>query len=176
MSTENELLRKILFGREKRAEIQKELINKYKTTLISFTLNIPGINKRSDLFKKVHETGIKELEKEFTKQKINVEYKESNSSYAGYEAFFCIDYDSTIIKEIVVNIEEKNELGRLFDFDVFDKNFILLSRTEFGLPKRRCLLCDGIAAECTRSRKHSIDKVLKQINVIINQYYVKQIF
>jgi holo-ACP synthase len=173
MYSENVILKEILEGKEKRAKVQRELINEYKTTLISFTLNIPGINKRSDLFKKVHETGINELEQEFNNKKIDVQYKKSNSSYAGYEAFFCIDVDPAIIKKIVVDIEEKNELGRLFDFDVFDKNFILLSRTELGLPKRKCLLCEGIAAECTRSRKHHIDEVLNKINIIINKYYVK---
>jgi len=170
MYNESVILKEILEARENRAKIQKELINEYKTTLISFTLNIPGINKKSDLFKKVHETGIDELEQDLNNLKIDVKYKKSNSSYAGYEAFFCIDFDPAIIKKIVVTIEEKNELGRLFDFDVFDKNFILLSRTEFGLPKRKCLLCDGIAAECTRSRKHNIDEVLNKINIIINKY------
>lgn len=173
MYIQNVLLKEILEAKENRAKVQRELIIEYKTTLISFTLNIPGINKRGDLFKKVHDTGINELEQELNNQKIDVQYKKLNSSYAGYEAFFCIDVDPAIIKKIVVNIEEKNELGRLFDFDVFDKNFILISRTELGLPKRRCLLCEGITAECTRSRKHHIDKVLNKINIIINKYYVK---
>lgn len=166
MDTEK-MLYKILEGKEKRACIQKKLITKYKSTLVSFTLNIPGINKLGENLKKVHEKGIKELEDEFLKKNILVKYKKINSSDAGYEAFFCIAKDSITIKKITTDIEERSKLGRLFDFDVFDNNYKLLSRTELGLPKRKCLLCDGIAAECSRSRKHPIEDILNKINEII---------
>ena len=41
MIKETQVLEEILNAREKRAEMQIELINMYKNTLISFTLNIP---------------------------------------------------------------------------------------------------------------------------------------
>lgn len=166
MDTEK-MLYKILEGKEKRACLQKKLITKYKNTLVSFTLNIPGISKLGENLKKVHEKGIKELEDELLKKNILVKYKKINSSNAGYEAFFCIAKDSITIKKITTDIEERSKLGRLFDFDVFDNNYKLLSRTELGLPKRKCLLCDGIAAECSRSRKHPIEDILNKINEII---------
>lgn len=166
MDTEK-MLYKILEGKERRAWLQKKLITEYKSTLVSFTLNIPGINKLGENLKKVHEKGIKQLEEELLKKNISVKYKKINSSDAGYEAFFCISKDSITIKKITTDIEERSKLGRLFDFDVFDNNYKLLSRTEIGLPKRKCLLCDGIAAECSRSRKHSIEDILNKINEII---------
>jgi len=166
MDTEK-MLHKILEGKEKRAQLQKKLITEYKSTLVSFTLNIPGMNKLGEKFKKVHEIGIKELEKELLKRNVLVKYKKINSSDAGYEAFLCIAEDSITIKKITTDIEERSKLGRLFDFDVFDNNYKLLSRTEISLPKRKCLLCDGIAVECSRSRKHSIEDILNKINEIM---------
>ncbi|WP_234117430.1 citrate lyase holo-[acyl-carrier protein] synthase [Clostridium hydrogenum] len=170
MNTE-EMLYKILEGKEKRAQFQKKLITEYKSTLISFTLNIPGMDKLSENFKKVHKTGVEELERELLKKNIAVQFKKLDSSSAGYEAFFCISENPVIIKKITTNIEERTKLGRLFDFDVFDKNYRLLSRTELGLPKRKCLLCDGVAAECSRSRKHPIEEVLNKVNHIIDENY-----
>ncbi|MDD3225131.1 MAG: citrate lyase holo-[acyl-carrier protein] synthase [Clostridium sp.] len=167
MNTE-EMLYKILDGKEKRSQLQRRLIAEYKSTVISFTLNIPGMNKLSDKFKKVHEIGVKELENELFRKHISVEYKKINSSSAGYEALFCILENPISIKRLTANIEGKSKLGRLFDFDVFDNNYKLLSRTEIGLPKRKCLLCNRIAAECARSRRHSIEEILNKINDIID--------
>ncbi|WP_242874785.1 MULTISPECIES: citrate lyase holo-[acyl-carrier protein] synthase [Clostridium] len=170
MDTEK-MFYEILEGREKRAQLQRQLITEYKSTLISFTLNIPGINKLGKNFKKVYEKGIEELEEEFLKKNILVMYGKTNSSNAGYEAFFCVAKDPITIKKMTTDIEERSKLGRLFDFDVFDNNYKLLSRTEVGLPRRRCLLCDGIAAECSRSRKHSVEDVLNKINEIIEDSF-----
>lgn len=167
-----EMLHKILLGREKRAEIQKKLIEEHKCTLVSFTLNVPGMDKLKEDYKKVHEAGVIKLEKRLSKENIKVNQKLLNCSNAGYEAFFCIALNAKIIKNITVDIEEEDRLGRLFDFDVFADDYRLLSRTELGLPKRKCLICNNVAAECSRSQRHSIEEVLKEVDAIINNYNI----
>ncbi|MFC6604240.1 citrate lyase holo-[acyl-carrier protein] synthase [Ectobacillus funiculus] len=68
MKNESVILNEILNARETRANTQKELIDRYKTTLVSFTLNIPGPEKNSPIFTKVHEEGICLLEEELRNQ------------------------------------------------------------------------------------------------------------
>ena len=48
-------------------------------------------------------------------------------------------------------------LGRLLDIDVIAPDGGKISRTEIGLPARRCLLCGNPAPVCARSRAHSAD-------------------
>ena len=41
------------------------------------------------------------------------------------------------------------------DIDVYDDKGIGISRVEFGLAMRKCYICDDIAHNCVRSKKHS---------------------
>ena len=50
-------IEEILLAREKRAEIQKQLIKKYNSAIISFTMNIPGAIKTNILIRKVFDYG-----------------------------------------------------------------------------------------------------------------------
>ncbi|HEY8804296.1 MAG TPA: citrate lyase holo-[acyl-carrier protein] synthase [Clostridium sp.] len=168
MDNESVILKEILEARENRARMQIKLINMFKTTLVSFTLNIPGQEKRSSIYIKLHEIGIYLLEEELRKQKIEVVHKIVKITTAGAEAFLNIDADPMHLKKITVSIEEKNELGRLFDFDVFTINGEQISRRQIGLPERKCLLCNENAKVCGRSRKHSIDDLLNKVHQVIN--------
>lgn len=172
MGEENINLNEILIGREKRAQMQRKLISIYKTSLVCFTLNIPGADKISPLFKKVHETGIELLQEEIKKRGMKIVYKQFGESAAGPEAFFCIDEDPIEIKKVTVSIEENHKLGRLFDFDVFDKNDRHLDRVQLGFPERKCLICDEKAVICSRSRRHSVKELLEKTYQMINEYYL----
>ena len=164
------LLNEILEGKEKRALIQKELLEKYKNVLISCTLNIPGMYKIKKLYKKAHTIEISALEKQLNDNGINIICKKANISKAGYETFIVVDCDLKKAKEITISIEENNELGRLFDIDVFDKNQNQLSRCDLGYGKRKCLVCDEDAVICSRNKTHSVEEVLEKIEKIIKNY------
>lgn len=72
MDNEKDILYKILLSREKRVEKQRYLIDKYKCSLISFTLNIPGPVKDSILYRKIHQEGMRELIKRLTDEDLNI--------------------------------------------------------------------------------------------------------
>ncbi len=169
MDKEKQVLEEILKAKEKRVETQQELIDTYKNTLISFTLNIPGAKKLNPTFTKVHEKGIRLLEEELEKNSIKVLYKIVRTSAGGDEAFLIVDAGSWYIKRITTSIEENNKLGRLFDIDVFNESGELVSRAGIGLHARRCLLCSNNAKACARSRKHSMHELIIKINEIINE-------
>lgn len=168
MNKEKQVLEEILNAREKRAEMQRKLIDTYKNTLISFTLNIPGIEKCNSTFTKVHKTGIRLLEEELEKKNIKILHKVVKASAGGDEAFLVVDAGSWCIKRITTYIEENHRLGRLFDIDVFNENGEQTSRSGIGLHARRCLLCNDSAKACARSRKHSMEELMSKINNIIN--------
>ncbi|MFB9760289.1 citrate lyase holo-[acyl-carrier protein] synthase [Ectobacillus funiculus] len=167
MKNESVILNEILNARETRANTQKELIDRYKTTLVSFTLNIPGPEKNSPIFTKVHEEGICLLEEELRNQHKKILYKITRNTAAGAEAFMVIDADPLDVKKIAVFIEEKNKVGRLFDFDVFTNKMEQISRSQLGLNERMCLVCNDSAKVCGRSRKHSTEELLEKLYGLI---------
>ncbi|SNS59386.1 holo-ACP synthase [Anaerovirgula multivorans] len=167
-------LQEILEGREKRAHLQKKLLETYNIPLASFTLNIPGPEKNSPILKKIHHIGASILEEELRKRSIPLIYSETNESAAGPEQFFCIDWDATSIKRLTVSIEEKDDLGRLFDFDVFNENGSQISRQLLGLQGRKCLLCHEKPAICSRNKSHSLEELLKAVYNTIKDYESKK--
>jgi holo-ACP synthase len=170
MRNESLILNEILNAREKRANTQKELIDRFKTTLVSFTLNIPGAQKNSPIFTRVHKEGIHLLEEELQQQNIKILYKATRNSAAGAEAFIIVDADSLSIKKVTVSIEELNETGRLFDFDVINTRMEQISRSQIGLNERKCLICNDSAKVCGRSRKHSTEELLVKIDQLVDKY------
>ncbi|MDP4157709.1 MAG: citrate lyase holo-[acyl-carrier protein] synthase, partial [Bacillota bacterium] len=107
---------------------------------------------------------------ELRKQNIKILYKATRNSAAGAEAFIIVDADSLSIKKVTVSIEELNETGRLFDFDVFNTRMEQISRSQIGLNERKCLVCNDSAKVCGRSRKHSTEELLVKIDKLIDKY------
>lgn len=169
-SEEVTLLQEILKGKEERVEIQKKLINKYNTTLISFTLNIPGFYKIKDEYKIAHNAGVEALKKEIKNRNLKIVYLEENTTPAGFETFICVDAPMEIVKKMTISIEENHKLGRLFDLDVFDNKYKQVSRTEFNVSKRKCLICNEEANVCRRQENHSLDEILNKIDSLIKEY------
>ena len=155
----------ILNCREKRVVIQNEMIRKYKKTVISFTMTIPGPIKTNDEIKKAFDIGKNLILENLKENNIKVlEIQELNEN-TGNELFISVNSSAKKIKNITVSIEEASELGRLFDIDVIDINFEKLSRKSF----RKCLICEAQAQECGRSRKHSVKELQDKIEEILSK-------
>ena len=59
------------------------------------------------------------------------------------------------LKLKLCELEDQEPLGRLWDLDVIVADGPL-SRSVFGIPPRKCLICDEEAHTCARSRAHSM--------------------
>ena len=71
------------------------------------------------------------------------------------------------VKLLAVEFEDHDHLGRLFDVDVLHAgNQRALSRSDFQMPVRKCLLCDRDAKDCARSRRHSVLELQTRISEI----------
>jgi len=164
------LIMEILDSREARANKQKELLSIYPCTLISFTLNTPGDIKNSNLYKKIHNEGIECLLSILRDIKNPILNKLVLDKSTGVEGFISINRDPIETKKITVHIEDTHPLGRIFDFDVFDEYGNQISRKDFNLNERSCLLCSENAAICRRNRSHTLEDLLQGIDKTINNY------
>jgi holo-ACP synthase len=168
------LLQEILLARENRANKQKELINEYNCSLISFTLNIPGSIKDTYSYRKIHDEGMKRILEFLREKNRDIIYQESNHEKTGSEGYICVDSDPIDLKKYTIKLEENHPLGRLFDFDIIDKDFNLISRRDLKLKSRKCLLCDDEAIVCRRMKKHSIEELLQEIDRLEMDYFSKR--
>ena len=89
----------------------------------------------------------------------------------GSQAFFLLDLPADRIKRKMTEIEEYHALGRLFDIDVIGPDGIPLSRTQFGLPARTCMVCGENAKICARSGAHSAEIIAYTLDDLVHSYF-----
>lgn len=163
----------LLEERERRVEIQNELMGKYEKTLLCIRVNYPGVYKDTELSRKIFaqvEKVVIDLLSTY------IDYKLLKVTAEGPIEIILLDEEPGIIKSIAMRIEDTHPLGRFVDIDVYDSETKLsLSRTELNFEPRRCYLCDDLAVNCTRQRKHQINEL---INYMDEKYkeYVKNIY
>ena len=133
-------LEQVLQSRTDRQDRQQALLKKGCSCLLSFGLNVPGAVKQSPALRQVFDEGLSQL-----RQLLSGALGEESvrHSVTGSEALMEVRLPAGAVKQKTVMLEELHPLGRLFDMDVLDGSGRSLSRRDFGLPARRCLLCGG---------------------------------
>lgn len=164
-------LEEMLIAREQRARKQQELIETYKSTLISYTMNIAGPVKNSFFISQCFRYGLELILEQLQRLNIKVLFKTASFSDTGCEAFIAVDSDPMQIKTIAVDIEDGAAGGRLFDIDVIDKDFNHIDRSTLGYENRRCLICQRNAKECARSRTHSLVELEEKTQFILKESF-----
>jgi holo-ACP synthase len=164
INSDNMLAIAILDAREQRAELQQELIKKYKKTLISARVNYPGLYKDNDITRSIMQIISSKISSSFDGA---TAYKRMEYSIEGPYLIQIVNIEPLETKAITVEVENSHPLGRLVDIDVFNPNGTALSRIELGLDPRKCYLCSDMAHNCARSRKHSVDEIVRYIE---NEY------
>ena len=160
-------LQEMLAARERRSYLQTRLLQQYKKSLISFTLNIPGPVKVLDGVPKAFATGCQRIETLLKERLILVQHMETIKEKTGYEAFYSVDANPDFIKALMVTLEDQDRLGRLFDIDVIRPDGTKVSREDLGEAPRTCLLCGEPAHACSRSRRHSVPELTAEITNIL---------
>ncbi len=156
--------------RDRRVYFQKCLSEKFKKTIICLRVNYPGNMKNNYYSRKINEIFVEKLEKEFENK---ILFKTTYISLEGPITILVINTNSNEVKKECINIEEAHFLGRLVDIDVYDKNYRSLSRVNFHKNPRQCFICEDIAFNCSRSKRHSLNeielyiknKVIKYLNL-----------
>ena len=85
-----------------------------------------------------------------------------------YVFYASVDSDPVSIKKAMCEIEEADRLGRIFDIDVIKTDGTKVSREEFGMGPRKCLMCEEEAHFCARNRTHKVSDMVEEIKRIIH--------
>lgn len=156
-------------ARERRAQRQRELLAEYGQTLLCFTLNIPGPEKDGALIRQGFRLGQRQLRQGFLRLGIQPLHQEESLGFTGCEAFYVLPLAPLEIKRMTADIEQADEVGRLFDLDVLRPDGSKVDRREIGLPERACLICGGEAKACARSRAHTVAELRARVDGILSR-------
>lgn len=155
-------LKDLLDSREQRVWHQQDLLEKYGGALISVTLNIPGPNKDREEYRKVMDWGMEQLLEELE----NVAFSEVKYLKTGAEGYISVqNMDAIELKKFAIKHETLEPKSRLLDIDVMTQKGGI-SRSALGVEPRKCLLCEENAKACARSQKHSMEELLKRVDLL----------
>ena len=160
-------LHEILDARERRAARQRQLLEKFHSPLICFTMNIAGPEKNSPLITRGFRYGCALLKAQLLGVSLPVLCEETEDADTGCEGYYVVDGQPETIKALCVQIEDSLPVGRLFDMDVLLGNGRKISREELGLPGRTCLICGGPVHLCSRSRAHSVSQLQEKTQCLL---------
>lgn len=170
-------LLEILDAREKRAEKQKALLQKYQKPLLCFTMNIPGPVKLDRDIRLGFYVGCRLLDDAL--RGVKLLYKEQEQTVTGCQAWYVVELSARELKQIALELEDTELIGRLFDMDVLDTDGSKLSREAMGRERRKCLICENDAAVCARSRAHGLEQLQDRTGFLLymaaRQYHTEYI-
>lgn len=156
-------LPEMLGARERRAAQQRELLERYRLALVSFTMNIAGPVKNGPLIRRGFRLGHRLLLEQLRRMGAACVFHEEWDEPTGCEGFYVVDTDPAALKALACALEDGTGAGRLFDMDVLAPGGEKLDRP---LP-RRCLICGGPAKACARSRAHSVPELQAETRKIL---------
>ena len=157
-------LEDILAAKEERQKRQEAMQNKYKTALLSITINIPGRIKDTPVIRELLEYAVKEVRRAVSVQAIELVFKKT-----GPEAIISADAGAEELKQKMIVLEEEKPFGRLIDIDVFSAGGELISRNMQG-NYRKCFVCSENAVLCMRESRHEPQEVRQAADKLLMQF------
>lgn len=153
-------LSEMLACRERRAELQRAFRERYRSPLLSFTLNVPGAVKTTPELRRLFADGLALVHRRLREMRAEILAESESHVHTGDEALLAVDgVDAAALKVAMTALEDARPVNRLFDLDVIDAEGAKLSRP----TARRCLLCGEVAAACARSRRHSVEELAAEV-------------
>lgn len=123
-----DLLTEILAARESRMfKIQNSLAAYPGSSVVSVKLNIPGSRKISPAYQAAFKIVEYELKDKLAGSSVGIIAAERNSSAAGYDALYVLSSQPLTaieIKYLLIELENKDPLGRLFDLDLWHNEVV----------------------------------------------------
>ncbi|TPG63480.1 citrate lyase holo-[acyl-carrier protein] synthase [Ewingella americana] len=153
-------LPELLTSRESRQTRQRAWLARHHCTLISLTMVMPGAVKDTTLSRELFCLAWQALETLSQQRGWPWLAWRCLPQDTGSEGLIALDVPAQEVKQATLALEDNQPLGRLWDIDVLDASGAILSRRDFGLPARHCLLCAQPANQCGREQKHSTAQLL----------------
>lgn len=167
-------LMEMLGAREARAMRQQQLLEEYQLPVISFCLNIAGPVKNSPVLRRAFQEGLERLACALLSGRLEVVHREEVDQPTGCEALWVVRGDGRGVKELCVELEDRDALGRLFDLDVLDPASGKWDRTQLGQPPRKCLVCGKEGKGCASRRLHTVEELQGATRTILEDYFGKK--
>ena len=158
-------LAEVLDARDRRAQAQRILSERYGLPLVSFTMNIPGPVKDSPLIRRGFAEGLRLLGQALERAEIETVSPQTVRAVTGNEYLCAVRGDAREIKQLCTRIEDASPLGRLFDMDVIAPDGRKLERGE----ERRCLVCGAAGRGCASRRVHSLEELSAAVTKLLRQ-------
>lgn len=163
-------LMEMLGAREARA-MRQQLLEEYQLPVISFCLNIAGPVKNSPVLRRAFREGLERLACALLAQRLDVVHREEVDQPTGCEALWVVRGDGRAVKELCVELEDRDALGRLFDLDVLDPVSGKWDRTQLGQLPRKCLVCGKEGKGCASRRLHTVEELQEATQAILENYF-----
>ncbi|VEB99686.1 2'-(5''-triphosphoribosyl)-3'-dephospho-CoA:apo-citrate lyase [Cedecea lapagei] len=161
-------LPEILASRDVRRARQQAWLSRRPATLISFTVVSPGPVKDSELTRRIFNHGIRALRRLAQAGGWEIRQQACFPLITGPEGLLAIAAPANQVKRAAIDLEQSHPLGRLWDIDVLDAEGHILSRKDFSLPPRECLLCQQEASCCARAQTHSLQDLTARMESLLN--------
>ena len=149
----------MLKTREARAARITDALKHSHSTLLSFTMNIPGPVKVTPLILRGFQEGRRRVERALSAAAYPFSLLFESEHFTGCEALYAVVGDATAIKKLCITLENADGLSRLFDLDVTSTESGAISRTELGSPERGCMVCGTSGRGCASRRIHSVEEL-----------------
>ena len=167
-------LMEMLEARESRANRQRELLDRHRCPVVSFTLNIAGPVKNGPVIRRAFREGLLRLEDALAARGLRPLHQEEVDRPTGCEALWAVDGPTWTVKELCAGIEDRDALGRLFDLDVLDPEGGKWDREAMGLPPRPCLVCGKAGKGCASRRLHPVEEIQGKTRAILRDFFAEQ--
>ena len=164
-------LTEVLQARETRAAAQKTLLSAHGLPVISFCLNIAGPVKNSPVLHRAFQEGLCRLDAALTAAGLTPVDQAQIDPPTGCEALWVVQGSGRQVKELCLELEDADPLGRLFDLDVLEPGHGMWSRSELGRLPRRCLVCGAEGKGCASRRLHSVEQLQAATNQILRDFF-----
>ena len=157
-------------AREARFMMQQTMLARYPgASLVCLTMNVAGPVKTTPQIERAFAWGMEQICAVLAGERLL--FQADIHEKTGPEAVFVVCGDAAEIKRRLCLLEDGCAMGRLLDIDVIRQNGEKISRTEIGLPPRKCLLCGQDAPVCARSRAHTVADLFVRTHAIIVAHF-----
>lgn len=157
----------ILEDREKRYNEILAFIGEYDLPVLCSKLNYPGGNKNTKESSRAFEILSSIIKESFGTE---IVFLKKLTGFDGSSILAVVNMHPLEIKKITCMLEDRSQLGRIFDIDVYVGDGSSIGREMIDMSPRKCIICEDDARICVRSRKHSLEETLNKVNDIINNY------
>lgn len=163
-------LEMVLNAKERRAGVQEQLRKEYNAVVVSMTLNMPGpVKYRPEWIGMLYDAAEEVRRACLSHNLVTLEERMLHDP-AGATLLMALQGDPNEIKGIAVALEDFKPWGRLLDLDVFSASGDQVNRSSLGLPSRKCLVCEDMAAVCVRAMRHDREEVISAAMQLAKQF------